>query len=101
MLQSVFSSPFVLTVLTPGSGALVPAAAQTVDWRPMARLVDSAIAAGAAPGGVVALSIGGVRYLHGAGRLGLDDTTRPTFAGHAEHRPLATCSVVVTLPGSG
>jgi CubicO group peptidase (beta-lactamase class C family) len=48
-----------------------------IDWRPLAQLLDSAIAASAAPGGVVALSVHGVRYVHGAGRLGLDDPGRP------------------------
>jgi CubicO group peptidase (beta-lactamase class C family) len=48
-----------------------------IDWRPLARLVDSAVEAGAAPGAVVAISIGGVQYIHGTGRLGIGDTTRP------------------------
>ena len=47
-----------------------------IDWRPLARLLDSAIAAGAAPGGVVAVSAGGARYIHATGRLGIDDTSR-------------------------
>jgi CubicO group peptidase (beta-lactamase class C family) len=49
----------------------------SLDWRPLARLVDSAVEAGAAPGAVVAISIGGVQYIHGAGRLGIGDTVRP------------------------
>jgi len=48
-----------------------------VDWLPLARLLDSAIAAGAAPGGVVAVSVHGVRYIHGTGRLGVDDPAQP------------------------
>ena len=50
---------------------------QSIDWRPLAHIVDSAIAAGAAPGGVVAVSVRGVRYIHGAGRLGVDDPATP------------------------
>ena len=46
-------------------------------WLPMGRLLDSAMAAGAAPGGVVGVSVGGLRYFHGAGRLGIDDSTLP------------------------
>ena len=48
-----------------------------IDWLPLARLLDSAIAAGAAPGGVVAVSVHGVRYIHGTGRLGVDDPAQP------------------------
>jgi CubicO group peptidase (beta-lactamase class C family) len=43
----------------------------------LAPLLDSAIAAGAAPGGVVAVSYRGARFLYGTGRLGLDDPARP------------------------
>ncbi len=57
--------------------SVVPSFRPSVDWRPLARLVDSAIAAGAAPGGVVAVSVRGVRYIHGTGRFGLDDPARP------------------------
>ena len=48
-----------------------------LDWRPLANLFDSAVAAGAAPGGVVAVSVHGARYIHGAGRLGIDDPGVP------------------------
>ncbi|HKP30079.1 MAG TPA: serine hydrolase domain-containing protein [Gemmatimonadales bacterium] len=48
-----------------------------VDWRPLAHIVDSAIAAGAAPGGVVAVSVHGLRYIHAAGHLGIDDAASP------------------------
>jgi CubicO group peptidase (beta-lactamase class C family) len=41
------------------------------------RYLDSAIAAGAAPGAVLGVSHRGQWYLHGTGRLGLDDPTRP------------------------
>ncbi|MEO8448918.1 MAG: serine hydrolase domain-containing protein [Gemmatimonadota bacterium] len=47
------------------------------EWSRLAATVDSAIAAGAAPGAVVAVSIRGIRYLHTAGRLGLDLPQRP------------------------
>jgi CubicO group peptidase (beta-lactamase class C family) len=46
-------------------------------WTGLAELVDSAVAAGAAPGVVVAVSVGGVRYIHGSGRLGLEDASLP------------------------
>jgi beta-glucosidase-like glycosyl hydrolase/CubicO group peptidase (beta-lactamase class C family) len=44
---------------------------------PLAALLDSAVAAGAAPGAVVAVSYHGDRFVYGTGRLGLDDPTRP------------------------
>lgn len=42
-----------------------------------ARFLDSAIAAGAAPGAVLGVSYRGVWYIHGTGRLGLDDASIP------------------------
>lgn len=44
---------------------------------PLATLLDSAVAAGAAPGAVVAVSYRGKRFVYGTGRLALDDPTRP------------------------
>lgn len=46
-------------------------------WRGVTALLDSAIAAGAAPGAVVGVSYRGAHYYYGTGRLGLDDPTRP------------------------
>jgi CubicO group peptidase (beta-lactamase class C family) len=46
-------------------------------WTRLAIAVDSGVSHGAAPGAVVAISLGGVRYLHGTGRLGVDDSTMP------------------------
>jgi CubicO group peptidase (beta-lactamase class C family) len=43
----------------------------------LAPLLDSAVAAGAAPGAVVAVSSHGARYLYGTGKLALDDPRRP------------------------
>ncbi|MEP7327168.1 MAG: serine hydrolase domain-containing protein [Gemmatimonadota bacterium] len=39
--------------------------------------LDSAIAGGAAPGAVLGISFHGDWYVHGTGRLGIDDSTRP------------------------
>ena len=44
---------------------------------PLTALLDSAIAAGAAPGGVLGVSFRGNRFLYGAGKLALDDPARP------------------------
>ena len=44
---------------------------------PLAALLDSAINARAATGGVVAVSWRGARFIYGSGRLALDDPTRP------------------------
>jgi CubicO group peptidase (beta-lactamase class C family) len=44
---------------------------------PAAQVLDSAIAAGAAPGAVLAVSVRGERFVHGTGRFGLDDPTTP------------------------
>lgn len=44
---------------------------------PAVVVLDSAIRAGAAPGAVLAVSIRGERFVHGTGRLGVTDSTRP------------------------
>ncbi len=54
---------------------LCPAAPCALDR--LVPLLDSAMAAGAAPGAVVAISFHGARYLYGTGRLALDDPRRP------------------------
>ncbi len=55
------------------TGATAPGAG----WRGLAAIVDSAVAAGAAPGAVLAVSVAGRRWVHAAGRLGLDDASAP------------------------
>lgn len=49
----------------------------TPDWSRLKRLLDSSVAAGAAPGAVVAVSVGRRRYVYGTGRLGEGIDTRP------------------------
>jgi CubicO group peptidase (beta-lactamase class C family) len=44
---------------------------------PLKALLDSAVAAGAAPGAVLAVSSHGQRFVYATGRLALDDPTRP------------------------
>ncbi|MCC7134486.1 MAG: beta-lactamase family protein [Gemmatimonadales bacterium] len=44
-------------------------------WTPLVGAVDSAVRAGAAPGAVVAVSIGGARFFHQTGQLGFDEPT--------------------------
>lgn len=43
----------------------------------VARVLDSVVADGAAPGAVLGVSAAGRRFFHGAGRLGQDDPRRP------------------------
>ena len=60
----------------------------------MTAALDSAIAAGAAPGAVLAVSARGERFAYGSGRLGLDDATRP---GPTTVYDLASLTKVVGL----
>jgi CubicO group peptidase (beta-lactamase class C family) len=46
-------------------------------WSAVTTYLDSAVAAGAAPGAVLGVSIGGRRFFYGTGRLGQDDASRP------------------------
>ncbi|MGE0353139.1 MAG: serine hydrolase domain-containing protein [Gemmatimonadales bacterium] len=49
-------------------------------WSPVTHYLDSAIAAGAAPGAVLGVSYRGRRFVYGTGRLGTEDPTRPDSA---------------------
>ncbi len=78
---------------TPGP---VPPArlASRPDWQPLRAFLDSAIAAGAAPGIVVGVSWPGHRYVYGAGHLGEGAPRRP---GHKTVYDLASLTKVVGL----
>ena len=43
------------------------------DWSGVTAFLDSAVAAGAAPGAVLGISVAGNRFLHATGRLGADE----------------------------
>lgn len=73
-------------------GPLCPDAACT--WNSVAATVDSGVRAGAAPGAVVAISVGGRRFYHAAGQLGSD---MPGPVGPATVYDLASLTKVVAL----
>ncbi|MCB9518784.1 MAG: beta-lactamase family protein [Gemmatimonadales bacterium] len=64
---------------------------------PAAAVLDSAIAAGAAPGAVLAVSVRGERFTYGVGRLGLDDPTRPDAATLYDMASLTKVIALTTL----
>jgi serine-type D-Ala-D-Ala carboxypeptidase len=64
------------------------------NWQPVMAFIDSAVAAGAAPGAVVAVTYEGTRFVYGTGRLGQDDATRP---GGGTIYDLASLTKVVGL----
>jgi CubicO group peptidase (beta-lactamase class C family) len=73
----------------------VPApAALTSALNPITRLIDSAIAARAATGAVLAVSWRGQRFVYGAGKLALDDPTRPD--GHTLYDLASLTKVIAT-----
>ena len=73
----------------------VPApAAPTSALNPITRLIDSAIAARAATGAVLAVSWRGQRFVYGAGKLALDDPTRPD--GHTLYDLASLTKVIAT-----
>ncbi len=45
-------------------------------WGPVTAFLDSAVAAGAAPGAVLGVTVAGRRFMYPAGQLGTDDPTR-------------------------
>jgi serine-type D-Ala-D-Ala carboxypeptidase len=58
-----------------GSSGLI--SSDTRDWRHVKEFLDSAVAAGAAPGAVLGVTVAGKRFIYGTGRLGQDDSARP------------------------
>jgi len=61
---------------------------------PLTALLDSAIAARAATGGVVAVAWRGARFLYGTGKLALDDPRRPD--GHSVYDLASLTKVIAT-----
>ena len=66
----------------------------TTDWRPVMSYLDSAVAAGAAPGAVLGVTHRGDRFVYGTGGLETGDTVRP---GHSTVYDLASLTKVVAL----
>lgn len=64
------------------------------DWGAATRFLDSAVAAGAAPGAVLAITYRGERFIHGTGQLGADE---PESVGGATVYDLASLTKVVGL----
>jgi CubicO group peptidase (beta-lactamase class C family) len=62
--------------------------------RPVTDFLDSAVAAGAAPGAVLGISRAGVRFVYGTGQLGADQPVRP---GEETVYDLASLTKVVAL----
>jgi CubicO group peptidase (beta-lactamase class C family) len=60
-----------------GRSATEAVSPRAADWSRVTAFLDSAVADGAAPGVVLAVSVRGERFVHGTGRLGLDDGARP------------------------
>lgn len=63
--------------LLPHTDPIPVSAALSMQLEPAARVLDSAIAAGAAPGAVLAVSVRGERFVHSVGQLGADDARPP------------------------
>jgi CubicO group peptidase (beta-lactamase class C family) len=78
----------------PAPGPAAPAPARAPDWTSLHRFVDSAVAAGASPGMVVAASWPGGRHIYGAGHLGQGAADRP---GRHTQYDLASLTKVVGL----
>jgi CubicO group peptidase (beta-lactamase class C family) len=66
----------------------------TTDWSPVMRYLDSAIASGAAPGAVLAVSHRGERFMFSSGTIASEDTTQP---GPSTVYDLASLTKVVAL----
>jgi CubicO group peptidase (beta-lactamase class C family) len=66
------------------------------NWQPVTRVLDSAVAAGAAPGAVLAVSRDGDRFLYATGQLGADEPQHPD--GTTVYDLASLTKVVALLP---
>ena len=91
----------VLTACTnsipPRTEPLPVSAALAARLAPAARTLDSAIAAGAAPGGVLAVSYRGQHFVHAIGQLAIDDPRPPDGRTLYDMASLTKVVVVTTL----
>lgn len=90
---------FAIALLIQACASRADSIAETVpltrtNWQPVMRLLDSALAEGAAPGAVLAVSRNGERFIYGGGRLGADESERP---GPSTIYDLASVTKVVGL----
>jgi CubicO group peptidase (beta-lactamase class C family) len=92
----VMSGVLLLSACARGSiGLPAPTDSQPLArLNPLTALLDSAIAARAASGGVVAVSWRGARFLYGTGKLALDDPRRPD--GHSVYDLASLTKVIAT-----
>lgn len=81
----------------PASPPLPVAPSLAATLAPAQRVLDSAIAAGAAPGAVLAVSVNGERFVYGTGHLGVGDDTRPTGTTLYDMASLTKVIVLTTL----
>jgi CubicO group peptidase (beta-lactamase class C family) len=65
-----------------------------INWQPVMKFLDSAVATGAAPGAVLAVTRDGHRFVYGTGQLSADDPERP---GPTTIYDLASLTKVVGL----
>jgi CubicO group peptidase (beta-lactamase class C family) len=63
--------------MPPHTAPIAVSAALSMQLEPAARTLDSAIAAGAAPGAVLAVSVAGQHFEHAIGQLAVDDPRPP------------------------
>ena len=84
----------ILACASRSAPKLEPVPLSRADWQPVIRFLDSALAGGAAPGAVIAVSRNGERFIYGSGQLGADEPERP---GAGTIYDLASLTKVVGL----
>jgi CubicO group peptidase (beta-lactamase class C family) len=91
-------APLALAAAACGPGSPTPQPAPMpllrINWQPVIAFIDSAVATGAAPGAVLAVTHHGDRFVYGTGRLGQDEAARP---GPSTIYDLASLTKVVGL----
>jgi CubicO group peptidase (beta-lactamase class C family) len=81
----------------PPSHTLPMSAPLALRLAPAVAALDSAIAAGAAPGAVLAVSVRGERFTYGTGRLGIADSSRPNAGTLYDMASLTKVIALTTL----
>ncbi|MES2124049.1 MAG: serine hydrolase [Gemmatimonadota bacterium] len=81
----------------PRTAPLPVSASLAARLAPVESVLDSAISAGAAPGAVLAVSIGGEHFVYGTGRLGIGDDHRPDGSTMYDMASLTKVIVLTTV----
>lgn len=99
MSRGWISLAIVAAACAPGNPPTPPTTvpALKTNWQPAMQFLDSAVAAGAAPGAVLAVTHNGERFVYGTGQLGADEPQHPDGSTVYDLASLTKVVALVTM----